>query len=83
VHPGATPAQYKKALIDGVTFDPALASVNGLPPKVRTSGYANAFAAVQNIQNQFVKSDTTRFGNWVNYYGTQGAYVVGESTTFP
>jgi subtilisin family serine protease len=83
VHPGATPAQYKKALLDGVTFDPALASVNGLPAKVRTSGYANAFAAVQNIQNQFIKADTTRFGNWHNFYGTQGAYVVGESTTFP
>ena len=41
--PNATPLQLKKALLDGITFDPFLASVNGLPPKVKTSGVANAY----------------------------------------
>ncbi len=82
-NPSATPEQLKKALLDGVTPDAALGSVNGIAPKVHTGGVANAFNAVKNILDQFVTTDTTRRGNWNGFYGTQGAYVVGESTTFP
>ncbi|HSV15671.1 MAG TPA: S8 family serine peptidase, partial [Tepidisphaeraceae bacterium] len=83
VRPNATPAQYKKALLDGVTPDQNLESVNSLPPKVSTGGIANAFNAVRNINAQFAKADAVRMGSWHNFYGLQGAYVVGESTTFP
>ena len=82
-NPSASVAQLKQALLSGVTYDPALAASNGLPALVATSGVANAFNSVQNILNDFSTSNTTHGGNWVNYYGSQGAYVVGESTTFP
>ena len=82
-NPSATAAQLKAALLNGVTYDPALASVNGLPPKVMTSGTANAFLAVENILNQYITSDTTREGSWHGAYGSQGAYIVGDSTNFP
>jgi subtilisin family serine protease len=82
-NPNATPAQLKAALLNGVTPDPFLASVNGLQPKVRTSGVANAFNAVMNIRNQFVATDTTRLGNWQGVFGSAGAFVVGDSTAFP
>ncbi len=82
-NPSATPAQLKAALLAGVTYDPNLAGVNGLPNKVLTVGVANAFGAVQNILNPFVGSNTAHQGNWVNFYGSTGAFVVGESTTFP
>lgn len=83
VKPNATPAQLKKALLDGVTYDPALASVNGTPAKVRTSGVANAYNAINDIMNQYVSTDTLRAGNWSGFYGSQGAYVVGDTTAFP
>jgi serine protease len=82
-NPSATPAQLKAALLNGTTFDPALASVNGLPAKVATSGRLNAFLAVENIRNQFITSDTTRGGNWHSAYGYVGSYIVGDSTNFP
>jgi subtilisin family serine protease len=82
-NPTASPAQLKAALLEGVTYDPALASVNNNPPLVATSGVANAFKAVENIKEDFVSSNTTRQGSWVNFYGSQGEYVVGESTAFP
>lgn len=82
-NPNAIPAQLKAALLNGVTYDPFLASANGLQPKVRTSGVANAFNAVMNIRNQFVGTDATRLGNWQGVYGSAGAYVVGDSTAFP
>jgi len=82
-NPSATPAELKAALLNGVTYDPALASVNGLPPKVMTSGTANAYLAVENILNQYVSSDTAREGSWHGAYGSQGSYVVGDSTNFP
>ncbi len=82
-NPSATPAQLKAALLAGVTYDPKLAGVNGLPNKVLTVGVANAFGAVENILNPFVSSNTAHQGNWVNFYGSTGAFVVGESTTFP
>jgi subtilisin family serine protease len=82
-NPSATAAQLKAALLNGVTYDPALASVNGLPPKVMTSGTANAYQAVENILNQFISSDTTRGGSWHGAYGAQGSYIVGDSTNFP
>lgn len=82
-NPSATPQQLKQALLQGVTYDPALAGSNGLPNKVATVGVANAFKAVQNILNPFVGSNTTHQGSWTNFYGSNGAYVVGESTTFP
>jgi len=82
-NPSASPAQLKQALLQGVTYDPALAATNDLPAKVATSGVANAYNALQNILNDFVASDTARQGNWNKFYGSGGAYVVGESTSFP
>jgi subtilisin family serine protease len=82
-NPSATPQQLKAALLDGARYDPALASVNGLPALVSTSGELDAYTAVQDVLNYSVSTNTTRHGNWVSYYGSQGAYVVGDSTTFP
>jgi subtilisin family serine protease len=82
-NPSATPAQLKAALLNGVTYDPYLASANGLPPKVSTSGVANAFLALKNILNYHTSNDTTHLGNWKKVYGNDGAYVVGDNTTFP
>jgi subtilisin family serine protease len=79
-NPSATPAELKAALLDGVTYDPALAASNGQPAKVLTSGVANAYKAVENILNYSTGTNTTRGGSWQNYYGDQGSYVVGEST---
>ena len=81
-NPEASPAQLKQALLKGVTYDPNLASVNGLPPLVATSGVANAYRAVLDVMNPFVGTDTTRQGSWHSFYGYQGAYVVGDSTSF-
>jgi subtilisin family serine protease len=83
VEPAATPQQLRTALLDGVTYDPNLASVNGLPPKVATSGVANAYLAIKDIQDQFVSANITHEGNWIGFYGGNGEYVVGDSTTFP
>ena len=82
-NPAASPQQLKTALLQGVTYDPALASINNNPALVSTAGVANAYKAVENIQEDFVSANTTRQGSWVNFYGSQGAYVVGESTAFP
>jgi subtilisin family serine protease len=82
-NPAASPAQLKAALLDGVTYDPALAASNGSPRKVLTSGVANAYNAVMDVLNPFVATNTVRQGSWTNFYGSQGAYVVGESTSFP
>jgi subtilisin family serine protease len=82
-NPTASPAELKAALLDGVTYDPALASQNGLPALVATSGVANAYKAVLNILNYSTGTDKVRQGAWQNFYGTQGSYVVGESTSFP
>lgn len=82
-NPSATPLQLKTALLDGVTYDPKLAGVNGQPNKVLTVGVANAYKAVENILDPFVSSNTAHGGTWNNIYGSAGAYVVGDSTTFP
>jgi hypothetical protein len=82
-NPSASPAQLKAALLDGVTYDPALAASNGNPALVATSGVANAYKAVLNILDPLDETNTTRGGSWSGFYGSQGAYVVGESTTFP
>jgi hypothetical protein len=82
-NPAASPAQLKQALLQGVTYDPALGSINGLPPKVATSGVANAYNSVRNILNYYVGDNTAHGGSWTNFYGSSGAYVVGESTGFP
>ena len=82
-NPNASPQQLKTALLNGVTYDPALAASNGNPALVSTSGVANAYKAVLNVLNPFVGTDTVRQGNWAKVYGSQGAYVVGESTSFP
>ena len=84
-NPLASPAQLKQALLQSTTFDPNLGTQNGKPPLVRTSGVANAFGAVLAIQNPFALSDTSRGGAWAGYYGSAGAYVIGDSTaaTFP
>ena len=82
-NPLASPAELKRALLQGVTYDPQLAATNGSPALVATSGVANAFKAVQNILNDYVGTNTAHQGNWVNFYGSSGAYVVGESTSFP
>jgi subtilisin family serine protease len=82
-NPSASPAQLKQALLGGTTYDPYLAATNGTPAKVATSGVANAYNAVQNILNDYVSTDTVRQGSWSNFYGSNGAYVVGESTSFP
>ena len=83
IKPNATPAQLKAALLDGVTPDAALGSVNGTAAKVRTGGVANAFNAVKNILDQYVSTDTVREGNWSGFYGAQGAYIVGDTSAFP
>jgi subtilisin family serine protease len=82
-NPIASPAQLKQALLQGVTYDPALAGANGLPAKVATSGVANAYNAVQDILNDYVGMDTVRQGNYSGFYGSSGTFVVGESTSFP
>jgi subtilisin family serine protease len=82
-NPLASPAQLKQALLQGVTYDPALAASNGQPAKVVTSGVANAYNAVLNILNDYDGMDTVRQGNWNGFYGSSGAFVVGQSTTFP
>jgi subtilisin family serine protease len=82
-NPSATPAQLKRALLESATYDPNLAAANGISAKVATSGVVNAYRAVLAIQNPFVGTDATRQGSWVGLYGTQGAYVVGDSTAFP
>jgi subtilisin family serine protease len=82
-NPNASPEQLKQALLQGTTYDSALAGSNGSAPLVATSGVANAYKAVQNVLNNFVSSNTTRQGSWTNFYGSNGAYVVGESTSFP
>ncbi len=82
-NPSATPAQLKAALLESRTYDANLASANGLPAKVATSGIVNAYGAVLAIRNAFVGTDATRQGSWVGYYGSQGGYVVGDSSSFP
>lgn len=89
VDPNATAAQLKQALFDSVDVLPTLsAETSTASPKVTTGGEVNAYKALLAIQNMFVKSDTDTKGNWRgfgagNLYGTQGAYIAGESTTFP
>ena len=80
-NPAATPAQLKNALLKGVTYDPNLAAANGRAPLVRTSGVANAYGAVMAVLNPFDGADLTRSGSWVGYFGSQGSYVVGDSST--
>jgi subtilisin family serine protease len=82
-NPQASPQELKTALLEGVTYDPALAASNGNPALVSTSGVANAYKAVQNILNDYVGTNTTHGGAWENFYGSNGAYVVGETTSFP
>ncbi len=82
-NPSATPAQLKEALLKGVTYDPFLAAANGKPALVATSGVVNAYNAVLDVKEPFVGTNTTHGGAYQNFYGSQGAYVVGESTSFP
>jgi subtilisin family serine protease len=82
-NPEASPQELKTALLEGVTYDPALAASNGKPALVATSGVANAYKAVQNILEDSVSTNTTHGGAWQSFYGSDGAYVVGESTSFP
>ena len=82
-NPSATPAELKAALLQSATYDPNLAAANGLAAKVATSGVVNAYHAVLAIRNPFVGTDASRQGSWVGYYGSQGGYVVGDSTAFP
>ncbi len=80
-NPSASPAQLKAALLKGVTYDPNLAPSNGTPAKVLTSGVVNAYRAVLDVLDPFDGTNTTRGGDWHSFYGYQGAYVVGDSTT--
>ncbi len=80
-NPSATPAELKAALLESVTPDPNLVGQNGRPNLVRTGGVVNAYKAVLDIRDPFVGADTTRQGSWVGFYGTQGAYVVGDTTS--
>ncbi len=82
-NPQASPAELKAALLQGARFDPALASVNGTQPKVATSGVADAYTAVKDVLNYHVATNTTRSGNWVNYFGSAGASIIGDTTDFP
>ena len=82
-NPSATPAELKRALLETATYDPNLAAANGNPAKVATSGVVNAYRAVLAVQDPFVSTDITRQGSWVGLYGTQGAYIVGDTTAFP
>lgn len=89
VEPGATAAQLKQALFSSVDVLPSLSPLSAKSgPKVTTAGQVNAYKALLAIQNEFLQTDTYTQGNWQGFgagktYGTLGAYVAGESTTFP
>ena len=89
VEPNATAAQLKQALFSSVdplpSLEPLTSTTTG---KVTTGGEVNAYKALLAIQNIFVQSDTYTKGNWQGFgagdvYGTSGAYIAGESTSFP
>jgi subtilisin family serine protease len=89
IEPNATAAQLKQALFSSVdplpSLEPLTSTTTG---KVTTGGEVNAYKALLAIQNLFVQSDTYTKGNWQGYgagdiYGTSGAYIAGESTSFP
>lgn len=89
VEPNATAAQLKQALFSSVTPLPSLQALTATTsPKVSTGGEVNAYKALLAIQNSYVQDDTSTKGNWQGYgagdiYGSEGAYVAGQSTTFP
>ncbi|HEY1685881.1 MAG TPA: S8 family peptidase [Tepidisphaeraceae bacterium] len=89
VEPNATAAQLKQALFSSVDPLPSLEGLTSTAAnKVTTGGEANAYKALLAIQNIFVQTDTYTKGNWQgfgtgNIYGSSGAYIAGQSTTFP
>ncbi|HWB54659.1 MAG TPA: S8 family peptidase [Tepidisphaeraceae bacterium] len=89
LEPTATASQLKQALFSSVDVLPSLEGETPLAqPKVTTAGQVDAYKALLAIQNLFLKSDTYTQGNWQGFgagdtYGTIGAYIAGESTSFP
>lgn len=76
--PNATMLQLKDALITSVHNLPSLQG--GV---VATAGRVDAYHAVLNILNQYVDTDNSSAGNWLNNYGLQGEYVVGAASNVP
>ncbi len=82
-NPKATMAQLKDALLRSVDITPGLASINSLPAKVGQVGVVDAYRAVRAVLNANVGSNDKLGGTWQAAYGSQGAFIVGDSPTFP
>jgi hypothetical protein len=84
-NPNATALQLKQALLESGHILPSLQNSLGFnePNKVVTGGRVDAYAAIRNVQNQFVSNDTASQGSWKGIYGNDGQFVVGASAAPP
>ncbi len=81
--PGATMDQIKDAILKGAERVSTLAPLYSLPGKVRTAGRVNAYYSLLALDNTLAGRDAATHGNWVNAYGSQGYYVVGDTMNLP